>query len=415
MGRKKSMAAIGLLCAGMFSLGQAQNARIDALGGASIVKDFSRTLYNPAIMSDFKNHTEINFNSGAIMGTASAGNVFSFGAVMNRGLMLRYFYTGAGAQLNYPPYTVTPAVNIPGAANMQYYPHLLWGFDLSTLRIGLDTYLEWARATYHSSIEVPGAYQLVDEELTIWHPGLIAGFEINTNSAEILLHFGGGMPMATGTVTRTNIAPIGDAKIQTESGLFARAGFEVTAKLKATDITIGADGRYEKFQFSQLSPLPGAEKVRSNKTTDETVIPYLGAKTRLTNGLLIVAMERSTIDMLKRENDVGTSDTMDYDLQHTLIFGFEKRFLKPWKFDSIALRAGVNWSAFNTWTTAEGTTPIVTRATPKPVTTLGPMFPYLGFGISKSFFCMDVLLNPASWSGALVGPAVSRLTVSLNY
>ena len=39
---------MALMCAGMFFLGWAQNARIDALGGASIVTDFSRSLYNPA-------------------------------------------------------------------------------------------------------------------------------------------------------------------------------------------------------------------------------------------------------------------------------------------------------------------------------------------------------------------------------
>ncbi|MBN1128889.1 MAG: hypothetical protein JXA71_07885, partial [Chitinispirillaceae bacterium] len=76
---------------------------------------------------------------------------------------------------------------------------------------------------------------------------------------------------------------------------------------------------------------------------------------------------------------------------------------------------GVTWGAFTTWTTSEETTLPATKSTSKPVTMLGPMYPYLGFGISKTFFRMDLLLNPASWSGAFMGPAVSRVTVSLNY
>ncbi|MBN1129693.1 MAG: hypothetical protein JXA71_11935, partial [Chitinispirillaceae bacterium] len=335
---KQSVAAVALVCAGMFFLAQAQNARIDALGGAFIVPDFSRTLYNPAIMNDYKNHAEITFNAGAIMGTKSSGSVFSFGAMMNRGLMLRYFYSGAGAELNYPPYIVTPAAGIPGAANMQYFPHLLWGIDLATVQIGFDAFLEWDRVTYHSTIEVPGAFQQIDEELTISHPGLMAGFTFNLNSLTILFHMGGGMPRATGTVERTNIAPIGIAKIETESGLFARGGLEITASVNQTDFVFGADGRYEQFQFSQLAPLAGAQKDRSNKIDDKTATPYLGVMTRLANDFLFVAMGRSAIDILTSENDAGTASTTLYELRHALIGGGEKQFKKPWKFDSLALR-----------------------------------------------------------------------------
>jgi hypothetical protein len=403
------------MCAGMVFLAQAQNARIDALGGAMIVPDFSRTLYNPAVMNDYRNNAEINFGSGAIMATKSAGSVFSLGAVMNRGLMLRYFYAAAGAQLYYPPYTNTTLVTTPGASNMQYFPHILWGIDLTTVQIGFDTYLEWDRVTYDSLSEIPGAFQEVNEDLTISHPGLIAGFKINLKSASILFHMGGGLPRATGTIERSNVAPIGTAKIETESGVFGQGGFEVTVNLIKTDITFGADGRYEKFQFSRLPPGTGAVKVRSNKTNDKTVTPYLGAKTRMANGLLIVGMGRSVIDILTSGIDAGTDSTTDYYLYHSLIGGFEKQFQKPWKFDSLALRGGVTWGATTNWTTHDATPSILTTTTSKPLSRLGSMSPYIGFGVSKTFFRMDLLLNPASWNSAFVGPEVSRVTVSLTY
>ena len=418
MNGKKITVLLWLASAGMVFLVQAQNARIDALGGAFIVPDFSRTLYNPAIMNDYKDHAEITFNSGAIMGTKTLGGAFSLGAYMNRGLMLRYFYTGAGAELNFTPYTVSTAANIPNATNMQYFPHILWGFDLQTFQIGFDTYFEWARRTDYSVVENPMAFQETDEALTIYHPGLIAGFKINLNSAAILFHMGGGIPRATGTIERSNVAPIGIAQIETEKGVFGRVGVEVTAHIAKTALTIGLDGRYEAFQFSQVAPVAGATKVRSDIITDVTGTPYLGTTTDFGNGLLMVLMGRSVVDRLQGENDAGTMTDTEYDLYHALIGGVEKQFQKPWKFDSLALRGGVNWGASTAWatseTTASSTTP-ATQTTTKPITTLGPAYPYLGCGVAKNFFRMDLLLNPASWNAAFVGPAVSRVTISLAY
>jgi hypothetical protein len=298
---------------------------------------------------------------------------------------------------------------------MHYFPHVLWGFDLATVQIGFDAFLEWDRWSYNSTLEVPGAFQQIDEVLYIMHPGLMTGFVFDMPSVRVMLHAGGGLPMANGTVERTNITPIGIAKIETESALFARGGVEVTGKLPSADITFGADARYEKFQFSRLAPIAGASKVRSNKIKEITGIPYLGTTLRLSHGIMAVAMGASVIDILNWENDTGTEDTTEYDLAHSLIGGIEKQFQKPWKFDSLALRGGVNWSASHYWATIEGTSPIRASETVTPVATLGPMYPYVGCGVSKNFFTLDLLINPASWSGAFAGPAVSRVTVSLRY
>jgi hypothetical protein len=414
---KKSAAVVALICAGVFSFSQAQNARIGAMGGASIVPDFSRTLYNPAIMNDYKDFAEINFGSGAIMGTKSAGKAFSIGAVMNRGLMLNYFYDGAEAAINAPSASMPTASIIPNTFTMQYFPHILWGIDLNTVQIGFDTYLEWDRATYDSTSDVLVAFQEIKEELTVYHPGVIAGFKFNMSSASLMLHMGGGLPTATGTRETRNIpfTDNGTSKLETESGIFGRGGFEVNVTIKKTELTIGADGRYEKFQFSTLAPDTGAKKVRSNKTNEKTATPYLGATAHIANGLLLVGMGRSIIDVAKTENDAGTISTTEYDLRHALIGGFEKQFPKLWKFDSLALRGGVSWGATSTWTTHESTPVPATVITSKPISTLGPAYPYLGFGISRNFFCMDLLLNPGSWNSAFVGPAVSRVTISLRY
>jgi hypothetical protein len=135
----------------------------------------------------------------------------------------------------------------------------------------------------------------------------------------------------------------------------------------------------------------------------------------LANDLLVVGMERSMLDIVRTENDEGTISSTAYDLRHALIGGFEKQFKKPWKFDSLALRGGVVWGATTSWITEEITIPIVTTETSKPISTLGPAYPYLGFGVSRNFFRMDLLLNPGSWNSAFVGPAVSRVTISLRY
>jgi hypothetical protein len=407
MNGKKILVLLWLAGAGMVFLVQGQNARIDAMGGAFIVKDFSKTLYNPAIMNDYKDHAELTFNPSAVLATKSAGSAFSLGVVMNRGLMLRYFYSIADSALDY-----FTGSRLPGAPTMQYFPHILWGIDLATVQIGFDTYLEWDRATYNSLVEVPGAFQEMDGKLTISHPGCIAGFKFNLNSATVLLHLGGGLPRATGTLERTNI---GTAKIETETGIFGRAGGEVTTRVKALDLTIGAEGRYEKFQFSSLDPSPNAEKIRTEKTTIQTAIPYIGATATLSNGVLVVGMGRSSIDIMKVENDDGDTSAIEYNLRHSLICGFEKQVKKPWKFDSLAVRGGVSWGAFNSWTDFQSTTVPTTQVTSKPISTLGPAYPYFGFGASKSFFTMDLMLSPASWASAFTGPAVSRATITLRY
>jgi hypothetical protein len=267
---KKSAAVVALICAGVFSFSQAQNARIGAMGGASIVPDFSRTLYNTAIMNDYKDFAEINFGSGAIMGTKSAGKAFSIGAVMNRGLMLNYFYDGAEAAINAPSASMPTASIIPNTFTMQYFPHILWGIDLNTVQIGFDTYLEWDRATYDSLSEVPGAYQEVSEELTVYHPGLIAGFKFNMSSASLMLHMGGGLPTATGISTRRNIAPIGTGKLETESGLFGRGGFELNIAIKKAELQT-ADMR--NSSFPRLLPLPTHKKSAAIKRTRLPLLP----------------------------------------------------------------------------------------------------------------------------------------------
>lgn len=401
---------LSIACTGMLFVAHGQNARVDALGGASIVPDFSRTLYNPAIMNDYKDHAQVTFNGGAIMATKSAGGTFSIGAVMNRGLQLRQFYSIADSAFDYFSGSV-----LTGSPAMQYFPHILWGFDLAGIQIGFDTYLELNRATYHSLVEVPGAFQEIDGELTVSHPGCIMGLKFNLSPVTVLFHVGAGMPRATGTLERKNVQPVGTAKIETETGLFGRLGGEADLRVGATNLTLGFDARYEEFQFSRLDPTPGAQKVRSDKIALQTAIPYFGATTRFSHDVMAVFMARSGIDMQIQENDAGSESETDTYLWHTLLCGVEKVTKKAWKFDSLALRGGISWAASSRWNSNKSTSVPVTQITDKPITTLGPAYPYCGVGASKGFLSVDMLLNPASWSSAVTGPAVSRVTVSLRY
>jgi hypothetical protein len=371
-----------LLCLSVSIYAQ-QNARIQSMGNSDIVPDISRTIYyNPAYMNDYKNQAQVSFDSPMI-GIASLGNVMSIGAILNRGLILNSsFYTAGLARL-------------PAVTSMEYSPHLLLGVDLTAVKLGADIF--WEHSAY--SLENSTAATTTKNNQSINHFGFLLGGNFVLSSVKLAVHAGIGFPVIDAKTEATVTT-----ETKSESGFSMRAGAEANAELAKLNWTLGFDWNHLAYQFSVAG-------TKQNNNSVNVYTPYIGLRTELVDNVLLVAMEKSQLAFVSSKS--ATDSVVNDTLVHTVSCGLEKQFAKAWIFDSLALRGGLSYAITNTSTDTTRTGSVEIKK--GYVTTLGPATPYLGFGVTKSLFTFDLVVDPAVWSGLFSGPDVARATMSVKF
>jgi hypothetical protein len=413
MGKRllRSLCAVGVLSLSAF--GQQQNARVAAMGGADILPDISRTLSaNPALINLYKNQVQVTFNA-PIFGTVSAGNVLNIGLILNRGLTLTGFYNAAMAEINT---TWGPADN-PLTAT-QYYPHILLGMDFSSVQLGLDLFFERSATTY-DDIEA-GTGNETKEDLSINNPGVMLGVRYATGDIELGLRIGGGFPSMNAKADYTTQLPPPPAtqtwKNETEKGSFLRAGGEIKMPLLSCQWTAGVDWYHEAYQFS-YTPAGATQKTRGNVFTNNIITPYLGFTKEIVNKVLLVVQDRSAITSASNVNDAGNVKNESTTMAHSLSAGVEQQVAGLLGFDSLGVRGGLN--CVITQSSAHSENNAVTPHTKTDngyVTSVGTVNPYVGIGVSKGAFTLDLMLAPGSWNNGLVaGPQVGRVTATCRF
>lgn len=383
----------------MTAFGQ-NNARIQGLANTDITPDINRVIYvNPAFMSDYKDNVQVSFNAPMI-GIVKAGDVLSIGALLNNGLVLKSFYGQAYA---------IPLTNIatPANAGIQYFPHILLGLDLSSVKLGFDIF--WEHASYTNEATTAGVTTTTTESINNF--GGIAGADLKLGEMGLSLDFGIGMP---GIKNRTEAAGVVAPDWASDKGLFIKAGAEVRMTLLSLDWTLGLDWDMEDYRFVNKAVLP--VNTLTNDISINTLTPYIGFRKDILNKVMLVVEEKSALQYIKvvPPPPPPTTTAGDHLFIHTLSVGLEKQFAKVWVFDSLGGRGGLSWSITNhsVWNSTDA--PAATTDIGS-VEVLGPALPYVGFGASVGAFTCDVVVSPNAWGGLFNGPPVARVTAGLKF
>jgi hypothetical protein len=413
---------VAVLFAGMSVFGQ-NNARIQGLANTDITPDINRVIYvNPAFMSDYKNNLQVSFNSPMI-GIVKANDVISLGAVLNNGLVLKGFYGTAYGALP----DINPALPPPPAApnaGIQYFPHILFGLDLSAVRLGFDLF--WEHARYTSETKTAAGTTTITQSVNDY--GVIAGADFKLGELGLSLDFGVGFPGIYYKIVVPAVppAPTVTTDLESDKGLFLKGGAEARMTLISLDWTLGLDFMRENFRFVDKTAIAPANGLGPDVSV-VTITPYIGFKKEILDKVLLVAEEKSALQYVSIESPPPSPPSLKngtHQFVHTLSLGLEKMFQKVWIFDELGGRGGISWSITNTstWTNntaivAPGPPPTTTNTTTDvgPVEVLGPAQPYVGFGATKGAFTCDVVVNPANWGGVLIGPPVARVTAGLKF
>ncbi len=406
---KKSIIAIGLVA--MAVSAQNQNARVKGLGGSDVVTDISRiATYNPVYVNDYKNQIQATWDA-PIIGTKSLGDVVTVGAVLNNGLILSSFYTDAA-----------PLPRIGAATAPQYSPHVIVGLDFAPVKIGIEGFLEWAWQTDHTESNPTGtALTATNNSSRISHPGFAIGAEFGADMLSIALVGGIGFPTIKGSNEVT--APDGAKTLsttQSESGLSAKAGGEFGIPVNAAKFTFGAQWSLVNYQFSATT---AGTTTNTNKTTINTVSPYIAVQTEILDKVLLIAQEKTDIAMSKVEpvHTQGNRYNLNTDILSTISSGLEKQFASVWIFDSVGTRGGLSWSFATGFShnVDEGTTVAnsINNTDAKDPVVFGPAVPYIGLGATRGAVTADLYLNPTGWNntGLIAGPPVAKFTLSLKF
>jgi hypothetical protein len=406
---KRRVLGLLVLAISLCAFGQINNARTLGLANTDITPDINRVIYvNPAFMSDYKNQLQITFNSPMI-GIVKANDMISLGAILNSAPVLKGFYGTA--------YPLLPNIATPANAGIQYFPHILFGLDLSAVRLGFDIF--WEHGRYTNEVVNAGGTTTITQSINNY--GLIAGADLKLGEMGLGLNFGIGFPGIYNKIVPPAPAVV-TTDVESDKGLFIKGGAELRLTLISLDWTVGLDLMREDYRFVDKTVVAPASGL-TNDISVTTLTPYIGFKKEILDKVLLVAEEKSALQYIKSVTPpavppaAGSVENGNHQFVHTLSFGLEKMFQKVWIFDELGGRGGISWSITNTsnWNKTDAPPAPVATTDAGPVELLGPAVPYVGFGANKGVFTCDVVVNPAGWGGVLIGPPVLRVTAGLKF
>jgi hypothetical protein len=382
-----------------------ENARIRALGSTNIVPDINQILtVNPAYINNYGPTIQATYNA-PIIATFEIGNIFKIGAAFNQNRMLDSFYNLASQTGQLPDLsTINPGI--------QSIPHLLLGLNFSTVKVGLDLF--WETANYHGEQTVNGAVTKRNESINNF--GGVVG--VGLTFGDVWLAFNGGFGVPS--IARKDETPaVVTANYNSEKGMYVRAGMEGSWPMLTCRWTVGANWSMEDIQFVNDIITPN---VKSNESTVNKIAPYIGMTKNIIENVLLVVQYKATYHFYTINYSVTPgSDVITYNyLTNTYLVGLEKEFANAWIFDSIGTRGGLSWSHYNRGSYEKDNNgapaATITETTVNDNTILGQATPYLGFGVTKGLFTLDLYVNPANWNNGLTaGPAVACVTATVKF
>ncbi|MFW6220886.1 MAG: hypothetical protein ACOC4C_00330 [Fibrobacterota bacterium] len=398
-----SLKAVFITCVAA-SLSFAQNARIDAMGGVSVIDDIGAVTTAPADMNDFKDQVQASNSGesfGPYIGIKSLGDMFSLGVLGNNGLVLDEFYQ-SGIE------TVNDALE-DGAglapqldSDMPPIPHLLFGLDFDALTLGLDLFIEMNRSSY--SRDADG--DETTEKGRVSNVGGILNANISLGDDMLLSPVVGfGRP----SISQISEEPdTTSSEWTSENGLFFTLGTEFGMRLLDASWFVGVFWSLEKFRFAD-------EITNTEETinTNNTVNGYLGFTTNVLNNLLFAGEYSLTLDYNTDKPSDDISSTLT-NVTHRWAAGLEKPVEGFWIFDQLIGRAGafLEYSDDKVSSTNDDLEVETNSSGQGDYTQVTPT---VGLGLKKGLFQFDIVSSLTGWTGLVAGPPVVKGTLTLNF
>ena len=403
------------------------NARIEALGGSFIVDDPSDVLRYSAYINKYTNDAQITFNS-PIWGVKSLGNVFNLGVLANRSLLLdnadgTNFYTfpvtRPDGELTVAPPLKAVDGDINGLATNQNVPHILLGFNLSSILLGFDLF--WENSHFRRNVDsnpATGTDQVTDVHSDVNNPGFIASAIFGPKEIPISLKYGMSFPGITAkSKVTTNIGTTSTtetAEFKSKGGLYITGGAEVGFTTNRLNWSAGADYIFNHFKFKDVDA-----NVTSNNFFFNNLAAYVGFNAEVDENSFVTLL----YDFKLKNHGNGPDDT-DFDdrvisynrISNIISAGYENAWTNAWIFDKFVARAGLNYE-INTdvdHVNGDGADGEYSSRV-KHETVYNQVDPRIGLGIVKKVFSLDVTVHPTVWSGLVSGPQVGTVTATLIF
>ncbi len=419
MVRKLLLAATSVALVAMSSFAQfyPENARINALGGSFIVDDASDMLRYSAYMNEYTNDVQLSFNGvngSPIFGVKSFNDVFNLGLILNQRLMVNNpagtnFYDTSATFLR------TLDDQIAGIVKTQSFPHVLLGFNLKPVKIGVDLFYEYSH--FRKSIEDdPSTGTGTDEEVKgdVNNLGFIASVASTNENFPIAVKFGMGWPKASGSEEVTTANSV-TREVKSKGGLFMNGGAELGFTTSALKWTTGLDYIHNHFQFQD------AAGVESNNYFFNNFAAYIGFNADIDASSFVTVLYdfqlRNYGHGPDKEAYAPNARTYSTNLiSNILSAGYENTWTNAWVFDKFVLRTGLNYVISTTIDHVNGDGEGGSYSSRvKHETVYNQVNPKIGLGIVKKVFSMDLTVDPANWAGVMNGPDVATVTATLNF
>jgi hypothetical protein len=420
---KHSFIAVAAGIAAFTGLIFAQNARINSLGNCEIIDDIGVVGSLPVYMNDYPDviqATAFKAAFGQIVGIKSVGDMIRIGAIANQGGVLKSNFYGRGADI------VNQVANpdLPAAGGFPPIPHLLFGINLPTVKLGFDGFLEYASSKLQSETDVAGVKATAETKGRIYNGGLVANALINLGDISIMPLIGVGIPRISGL--EETVAPNNTITTErsSESGLFLRAGIQLGLPLAGLDWLVGGIYQMEKYQFASTT---AAKTTKTPEYLANFFYGYIGFTGDILDKVLIVT--RYGID-LGFDNTETTTILPPPDTTQTLVanftavnvkntfgLGLERPIENFLFFDALTPRAGLDLRVNRAIVKTDGVNSLTTTKTEakarNPYSTI--VTPTFGLGVTKGRAAIDVGINIGDWGGVVSGPTVFIGTVTLDF
>ena len=380
----------------------AENARTDAMGGISIVNDFSHVLYNPASVNDFPDQLKGSAGTyddstgltqsyfGPILGKISLGKRCAIGFIANTvntqgsSVLRGNFYTQARSF-----YLQNTRDSLP--AYFPMIPHLLLGMDFKGVGLGIEGFYEGAH--YGRSVTSSNAHR--DEG--IYNYGAKLSADIAVNNVWLCPLVGWGNPFIKGEIQDSLFKTYASDK-----GAYLTAGMEMGIDLTTTTLVAGAYGSREAFSFR-------TGQLVSPAYSSVFYDVYCGFIMYPIEGFLVAAEYDVTLEF---DGETDTSALSAYDYHgfyqyHAFHAGVERPFKTGGLVDSLTPRAGISY-AFSTLRSQ-----LADTVTDYPLYSYGMQL-NAGIGIVKDIFRLDLFVNIGNWNGVLTGPRAAAVTLTVG-
>ncbi|MBD3421072.1 MAG: hypothetical protein GF398_13210 [Chitinivibrionales bacterium] len=402
----------------------AQNARVDALGGAGIVDDIAGVIGAPA---------DINAYSGIAQATAYTGsfgpfialnnyNAFSYGILGNTQTVAGSFYGDAASFINA---NLFPVNNSLQALPVFMIPHILLGGRITPdVEFGVDLYFEMSHtADRDDSVSVI----ITDSRAGYYHPGINLNANITAGDIAISPVLGFGIPFIHGYTDYVNKTINSSTAIDVYSlaAFFLNSGVEFDFALGAVRCILGGLYQLELYQFAYQLNRQSSSEVEAAAHQNHLGVATAGLLGELGDNLAFIVQYDFELDFDRAVSELQvsgtTTETVESDITHThtLAVGLEKGLDRLWIFDMIRARAGANVGLSGLIerideTASGGQTYTAESRTIHPVA-FSNIIPTIGLGFAIKKFQFDIVTRLAAWQGFTSGPPIVEGTATIDF